>query len=91
MKPLLWVVHNRARYPLLTNDVNVCGTLNLLEASLRFNVNRFIYASSATRRAVGHLEHAINASITELLAWKQEDKASCQVQSYDKETSINRE
>jgi len=32
--------------PRLTNDVNVNGTLNLLEASLKFNVNRFIYASS---------------------------------------------
>ncbi len=32
--------------PQLTNDVNVNGTLNLLEASLKFNVNRFIYASS---------------------------------------------
>ncbi|MDH5787724.1 MAG: SDR family NAD(P)-dependent oxidoreductase [Candidatus Bathyarchaeota archaeon] len=33
--------------PLLTNDVNVNGTLNLLEASLKFSVKRFIYASSA--------------------------------------------
>lgn len=32
--------------PRLTNDVNVNGTLNLLEASSRFNVDRFIYASS---------------------------------------------
>jgi len=33
--------------PLLTNDVNVNGTLNLLDASLRSDVNRFICASSA--------------------------------------------
>ena len=33
--------------PLLTNDVNVNGTLNLLEASLRANVKRLILASSA--------------------------------------------
>lgn len=33
--------------PQLTNDVNVDGTLNLLEASLKFNVDRFIFASSA--------------------------------------------
>lgn len=33
--------------PLLSNDVNVNGTLNLLEASSKFNVDRFIYASSA--------------------------------------------
>lgn len=33
--------------PLLVNDVNVNGTLNLLEASLRADVKRFILASSA--------------------------------------------
>ncbi len=33
--------------PLLTNDVNVKGTLNLLKASLDSDVNRFIQASSA--------------------------------------------
>ena len=32
--------------PLLVNDVNVRGTLNLLEASLKAHVERFIYASS---------------------------------------------
>jgi len=32
--------------PLLTNDVNVNGTLNLLKASMDFNVKRFVYASS---------------------------------------------
>ena len=32
--------------PLLVNDVNVTGTLNLLEASLKADVKRFIYASS---------------------------------------------
>lgn len=32
--------------PLLVNDVNVRGTLNLLEASLKSDVKRFIYASS---------------------------------------------
>ncbi len=32
--------------PLLVNDVNVRGTLNLLEASLKADVKRFIYASS---------------------------------------------
>ncbi len=32
--------------PLLVNDVNVRGTLNLLEASLKVHVERFIYASS---------------------------------------------
>jgi UDP-glucose 4-epimerase len=32
--------------PLLVNDVNARGTLNLLEASLKAHVERFIYASS---------------------------------------------
>ena len=32
--------------PLLVNDVNVRGTLNLLEASLKENIERFIYFSS---------------------------------------------
>ena len=32
--------------PLFVNDVNVGGTLNLLEASLRANVKRFVFASS---------------------------------------------
>lgn len=32
--------------PVLTNDVNVNGTLNLLKASVDFNVKRFVYASS---------------------------------------------
>jgi UDP-glucose 4-epimerase len=32
--------------PLLTNDVNVTGTLNLLEASITCDVDRFIYAST---------------------------------------------
>lgn len=33
--------------PLLFNDVNVLGTLNLLWASVKFSVKRFIFASSA--------------------------------------------
>jgi nucleoside-diphosphate-sugar epimerase len=33
--------------PLITNDVNLNGTLNLLENSLKFGVRRFIFASSA--------------------------------------------
>lgn len=33
--------------PVLTNEVNVTGTLNLLKASLEFGVKRFICASSA--------------------------------------------
>lgn len=33
--------------PLLTNDVNVTGTLNLLKAGLDSNIKRFIQASSA--------------------------------------------
>jgi len=33
--------------PLLTNDINVTGTLNLLKASSDLNIKRFIYASSA--------------------------------------------
>jgi nucleoside-diphosphate-sugar epimerase len=33
--------------PILTNDINVTGTLNLLRASADFHVRRFIYASSA--------------------------------------------
>ena len=33
--------------PLLTNDVNVNGTLRLLEASVKYGVKRFILASSA--------------------------------------------
>jgi len=32
--------------PALTNEVNIFGTLNLLEASLRAKVKRFVYASS---------------------------------------------
>lgn len=32
--------------PVLTNDVNVSGTLNLLKASADSNVKRFVYASS---------------------------------------------
>lgn len=35
------------RRPSLVNDINVTGTLKLLEASLNSNVKRFIYASSA--------------------------------------------
>ena len=33
--------------PIVTNDINVTGTLNLLKASSNLNVKRFIYASSA--------------------------------------------
>lgn len=33
--------------PILTNDVNVTGTLNMLKTCLDSNVKRFIYASSA--------------------------------------------
>ena len=33
--------------PILANDINVTGTLNLLKASSDFHVKRFIYASSA--------------------------------------------
>ncbi len=33
--------------PILTNDINVTGTLNLLKASSDLDVKRFIYASSA--------------------------------------------
>ena len=33
--------------PILTNDINVSGTLNLLKASVDLGVKRFIYASSA--------------------------------------------
>ena len=35
------------RNPTLANDVNVGGTLNLLEAARRHDVERFVYASSA--------------------------------------------
>ncbi|HLP45351.1 MAG TPA: SDR family oxidoreductase [Candidatus Deferrimicrobium sp.] len=34
--------------PLTTNDVNIQGTLNILEAAREFGVRRVIYASSAT-------------------------------------------
>ena len=34
--------------PILTNDINVTGTLNLLKVSSDFHVERFIYASSAS-------------------------------------------
>jgi nucleoside-diphosphate-sugar epimerase len=34
------------RTPVLTNDINVTGTLNLLKASLDLHVKRFIFASS---------------------------------------------
>jgi nucleoside-diphosphate-sugar epimerase len=33
--------------PILTNEINVTGTLNLLKASIDLGVKRFIYASSA--------------------------------------------
>jgi len=33
--------------PIVTNHINVAGTLNVLKASSDFNVKRFIYASSA--------------------------------------------
>lgn len=33
--------------PILTNDINVTGTLNLLKASADLHVKRFVYASSA--------------------------------------------
>ncbi|MEM3443113.1 MAG: SDR family NAD(P)-dependent oxidoreductase, partial [Candidatus Bathyarchaeia archaeon] len=32
--------------PLLVNQVNVCGSLNILEESIKTNVEKFIYASS---------------------------------------------
>ena len=35
------------QYPILSNDINVAGTLNLLKASSDLHVKRFIYASSA--------------------------------------------
>ncbi|MGB9713960.1 MAG: SDR family oxidoreductase [Candidatus Bathyarchaeales archaeon] len=34
------------RNPLLVNQVNVCGSLNILEESIKNNVEKFIYASS---------------------------------------------
>lgn len=34
--------------PAESNDVNIRGTLNLLEASVRHSVNRFVYASSSS-------------------------------------------
>lgn len=40
-------VPQSVKNPLLANDVNVNGTLNLLEASVKHNVKRFILASSA--------------------------------------------
>jgi len=48
------IIHQAARIsvpesiedPVLTNDVNVNGTLNLLKASLGSDVKRFVYASS---------------------------------------------
>ena len=48
------IIHQAARVsvpesikdPTLTNDVNVNGTLNLLEASVESDVKRFVYASS---------------------------------------------
>ena len=40
--------------PLLVNDVNVRGTLNLLEASLKENIERFIYVSSCAVYGEAH-------------------------------------
>jgi UDP-glucose 4-epimerase len=40
-------VPQSVKAPLLTNDVNVNGTLNLLEAAVKYDVKCFIYASSA--------------------------------------------
>jgi len=34
--------------PMLSNDVNVTGTLNVLETSLRYNVKRLIFSSSSS-------------------------------------------
>lgn len=39
-------VPESTKNPLLTNDVNVTGTLNLLEAAITCDVDRFIYAST---------------------------------------------
>jgi UDP-glucose 4-epimerase len=36
------------KYPIVTNEVNIKGTLNLLESCLNSNVERFIFASSAS-------------------------------------------
>jgi UDP-glucose 4-epimerase len=41
-------VSQSVKDPILTNDVNVKGTLNLLKASLDLGVKRFVYASSAS-------------------------------------------
>lgn len=40
--------------PLLVNDVNVRGTLNLLEASLKEDVQRFVYVSSCAVYGEAH-------------------------------------
>jgi len=40
--------------PLLVNDVNVRGTLNLLEASLKENIQRFVYVSSCAVYGEAH-------------------------------------
>jgi nucleoside-diphosphate-sugar epimerase len=50
--------------PLLVNDVNVRGTLNLLKASLKENIERFIYVSSCAVYGEAHYlpineEHSI--------------------------------
>jgi len=40
-------VQQSIKYPILTNDVNVNGTLNLLRAAMESNIERFVYASSS--------------------------------------------
>jgi nucleoside-diphosphate-sugar epimerase len=41
-------VQRSVKDPLTTNDVNINGTLNLLEASREFDIKRFIFASSSS-------------------------------------------
>ncbi|MEM3522511.1 MAG: SDR family NAD(P)-dependent oxidoreductase, partial [Candidatus Bathyarchaeia archaeon] len=40
-------VNKSIQNPILTNDININGTLNILKASLKANIERFIFASSA--------------------------------------------
>jgi len=41
-------VERSIKYPLMTNAVNILGTLNVLSAGLRFGVKRVVYASSSS-------------------------------------------
>jgi len=69
--------------PLLTNDINIKGTLNLLLASRQAKVRRFVFASSAAVYGDDpHLpkkEEALGASLSPYALSKRVGEMSCQL------------